>query len=774
MLVRDLPPGRRLVLYGLAAIAVLGMGILVLHDMLGVGGARLDTPITEWVQANTFLVASVLCLLRVAWVKEERMTWLALGVGIGAWWPATTIFQFYLSHLNPVPYPTISDVFWLASYPCFYAAIVLGARRQMRHAHASLWLDGLVGGLAFGALAASVVLQAVLGSIGGSPAAVATNLAYPLADVLLLGFLVGIFALSGWRPGRRWLTLAAGMCLLFIADSIFLYEVAKGLYSTGHFVDPLWCAAMFTLAFAAWQRPAEARRLAVQGERMLVLPSLFMLIAVGVLIVDHLYHLNPVAVGLAVATLLVVMVRTALAFRELGSLTESRREARTDELTGLANRRLFLRQLETRSSAATEAGTSAPLLLDRPRPLQGAQRHARPPRRRPAARADRPRGCATRRATATPSPASAATSSRVLLPAVGDAGDAQRSPHAPARARSREPFVRRRASRSRSTRASASPATREHGRRRRGAAPARRRRHVPGQGGAHAATSVYDRRARPPLSARAARAGRRAARARSSDGELVLHYQPKADLATRRVVGVEALVRWQHPSRGLLGPSEFMPHRRADRPDARRSRCYVLDAALRQCGAWQGEGLDLGVAVNLSARQPARPRAARRRRRACSTRCARPAERLELEITESVADGRPDARAARCSTRLRALGVGARARRLRHRLLLARLPQAAARRRAQDRPVVRARTMADDARRRRDRALDDRPRPQPGPARRRRGRRGRRHLARCSPQLGCDLAQGYHLSRPLPADQITTWLRTTIASSSTTTDRHAA
>jgi len=84
-------------------------------------------------------------------------------------------------------------------------------------------------------------------------------------------------------------------------------------------------------------------------------------------------------------------------------------------------------------------------------------------------------------------------------------------------------------------------------------------------------------------------------------GELVLHYQPKIDLATRRTTGVEALVRWQHPTDGLLPPARFMP-------EAERSALieplthWVLDAALRQQRAWTDAGLELTMAVNISAR----------------------------------------------------------------------------------------------------------------------------------------------------------------------------
>ena len=83
--------------------------------------------------------------------------------------------------------------------------------------------------------------------------------------------------------------------------------------------------------------------------------------------------------------------------------------------------------------------------------------------------------------------------------------------------------------------------------------------------------------------------------------ELVVFYHPKADLQTGRVRGVEALARWQHPERGLLPPDEFIPlaeHTGLIRALTR----YVLDEALRQCSRWRQDGLELAVAVNLSGR----------------------------------------------------------------------------------------------------------------------------------------------------------------------------
>ena len=81
-------------------------------------------------------------------------------------------------------------------------------------------------------------------------------------------------------------------------------------------------------------------------------------------------------------------------------------------------------------------------------------------------------------------------------------------------------------------------------------------------------------------------------------GELILHYQPKAEIATGEVHGVEALVRWAHPRRGLLMPADFLPL--ADHSGLGRSlTAFVLDRALEEIGDRRRDGFDLSVAVNL-------------------------------------------------------------------------------------------------------------------------------------------------------------------------------
>ncbi|WP_025917896.1 bifunctional diguanylate cyclase/phosphodiesterase [Herminiimonas sp. CN] len=116
--------------------------------------------------------------------------------------------------------------------------------------------------------------------------------------------------------------------------------------------------------------------------------------------------------------------------------------------------------------------------------------------------------------------------------------------------------------------------------------------------------------------------------------ELLLYYQPKINIEDGRIVGAEALVRWQHPERGLVFPSEFIPIAEESRLVVRLGE-WVLEAACRQAAAWQRAGLaPMRVAINLSAGEftvslPGRVQAALRRH-------GIDADWLELEITESM------------------------------------------------------------------------------------------------------------------------------------------
>ena len=138
-------------------------------------------------------------------------------------------------------------------------------------------------------------------------------------------------------------------------------------------------------------------------------------------------------------------------------------------------------------------------------------------------------------------------------------------------------------------------------------------------------------------------------------GEFVLHYQPKVDLQSRRITGVEALVRWQHAELGLLAPDRFVPLIEQTSLIGPLTM-YVLDRALSQTVAWRRRGIVLQVSINLSARDlldPALPD----RVAAMLGEHGVPAEQLVVEVTESSAMADPD-RGVRVLEALRRMGVG--------------------------------------------------------------------------------------------------------------------
>jgi diguanylate cyclase (GGDEF)-like protein/PAS domain S-box-containing protein len=121
-----------------------------------------------------------------------------------------------------------------------------------------------------------------------------------------------------------------------------------------------------------------------------------------------------------------------------------------------------------------------------------------------------------------------------------------------------------------------------------------------------------------------------------ANNEFVLYYQPKVNMRTGAVIGAEALIRWQHPQRGLLPPGEFLPVIE-DSDTIVDIGDWVLDTALTQIEAWHAQGLDIAVSVNISARQLQRDDFVSRLMEKLAAHSEVSADRLELEVLETAA-----------------------------------------------------------------------------------------------------------------------------------------
>ncbi len=138
-------------------------------------------------------------------------------------------------------------------------------------------------------------------------------------------------------------------------------------------------------------------------------------------------------------------------------------------------------------------------------------------------------------------------------------------------------------------------------------------------------------------------------------GEFVLFYQPKVDMRSGAVLGLEALLRWDHPQQGLIAPMQFLPLIENTGLSSRVGD-WVLAQALEHLAAWRRSGLDSSVAVNISARHLQEPDFAQRLSELLARHPESLAEQLELEILETAAHADIDATSA-LMTRCRALGV---------------------------------------------------------------------------------------------------------------------
>ncbi len=324
------------------------------------GGVGTTQFFSRWVYNAVGASAAACCVLR-ATRDDDRVTWALIGAAIASWTAGNVYYTIASANLQVVPSPSFADAGFLGVYPPAYVALGLLVRNRVTRFTRSVWLDGVIAGLIVGACAVAVVFDSVAAQASGGLAPIATNLAYPIADALLIAVVIAVLALRSWSLDLSWLLIGAGFGVFAVSDSVYLLRVANGSYEYGTWLDLGWLLGFVLLANAAWVKPKAADVSAFEGRRVFVVPGVVSVIGIALVAYDRFEGLSIFAVALVWLALVFVVVRMMLTFEEhLALVTTFRTRSVTDPLTGLGNRRGMLDRLD---SALARAQTEPHLLL---------------------------------------------------------------------------------------------------------------------------------------------------------------------------------------------------------------------------------------------------------------------------------------------------------------------------------------------------------------------------------------------------------------------------
>jgi diguanylate cyclase (GGDEF)-like protein len=338
-----LPQRRSTALLRLATLLTIGF---VIAD-LAARHLRFDMPVVGdvWqpgLDSIAFLLPAMLVLVRAGFDQVRWPAWVALALGlVGRAVGSALAWTF-----PHAPAPSPADAARSAGALLVIVAVVILTQKHSSQVLRSVRLDGAITGLSVGAVALAMWFDPIL-RVSGDAGAVAIAMAYPLADVVLLVLIVAGLAPQRFRPAPSSVAMLLGVALQLAADVAHLSLVSRAIAS-----QPLWLTdarlvGATLIALSAWlplrlRHPRPERATAgLSG-----VPIVFSLVSIGVLGWDIDHDVNVLGSILALAAVSLVILRTALTVRELRRANESFLQARTDELTGLTNRRGFIESLD--------------------------------------------------------------------------------------------------------------------------------------------------------------------------------------------------------------------------------------------------------------------------------------------------------------------------------------------------------------------------------------------------------------------------------------------
>jgi two-component system cell cycle response regulator len=306
--------------------------LLITDTTLQFGSSGFNAFVEDWVYDFITVTAALATLARAALRKEERLTWMLLGIGLLGW----AAGDLYSTLAVNAPFPSIGDALYLAGYVPILAGMVSFVRARIGHITAVVWADVAMGALCVSAIGASLLLDFVLANTTGTPTEIAVAVAYPSLDLVILAVAAGAVALTGWRPGPGLALVAAGVACAAIGDAVYTYQSLAGTYTADAWNNFLWPLATVLIAAGALQpSPKKRENEPAEGWRAFASPTIFALAVLALLMLERQDMSEAPVAALTVATLIALVVRLIVTFAQNHRLVI---ELETDPLTGLSNR----------------------------------------------------------------------------------------------------------------------------------------------------------------------------------------------------------------------------------------------------------------------------------------------------------------------------------------------------------------------------------------------------------------------------------------------------
>jgi len=618
-----------------ARIALLALGALLVSPLLllnvSADGGRFvnDTWLTALVCVLPGLTSAA-CFARAESSSADRLAWRLIGAGLG-FWAAGAIGRFLLLDVSDGrPVPAWVDPLFLAMYPLVFLGLILVLRGRLRaYRHLAIY-DSLAGFILLVAVCFTFFPDPITELTGYDELGTAVLVSYPLGDIGILILTGCLFRFTANVREGPWLAFGAGMTLFALADLYFAFETPTGGATFG-LLNVFWLTGFLLMIHGSWQPDGEVIEVS-PGVIQVTVPLVYLAIVIGALLYGQGRDLwDSTVISLSVVALL-VLLRLTVTANEYSVVTRRSEVRAVDRNTGLPSRRRFDGWLG--GLALIPAGSQSPLfvqviVIDRLAELEAALGPASLDTviSIAATRIKRSVGELGRLATtdrgefallcseeSAPEPETVANRiSRSLDQPVEVGGIKLRIEAVIGCARTPED-------------------TNDPNELLRLALIS-----------CHEAREEDERlRLSPRDPDRTRKSLERAEELREAiaTGQLRLFYQPKVRTEDGTVGSVEALVRWEHPRDGLLGPAEFVPlaERSGLTPDLTD---VVADLAMAQVRNWRDRGVDLGVAINLGMsdlldQELVDRLAAARERHAVETRD------VTLEVSEDLVMKRPE------------------------------------------------------------------------------------------------------------------------------------